>query len=159
MYSKGEIMEVLNGLVSGLIGALLGAGVSFLTLRFNYRDLYSRSVSTNRMEWINNFREEIATIIAALECAKTPFTQNDDIIIDDIIYQAYKARAKLLTRLNMDTSKNGNEYNKVMADILVSIDFETDFPNNAQRVNALVELSRKILEPEWKRVKNEAGGK
>lgn len=151
-------MDIVGELLSGLIGAILGAGISFLTLRYNYRDLYARSISANRMDWINNFREEIATIIAALDCnAKSkdgkhppPHTQEDD-----IIYKAYKARAKLQTRLNMDTSKIGNEFNKVMSDILKDIDFENPCPKSK---DTLINLSREILEPEWKRVKKEAGG-
>ena len=133
--------------VSGALGAMIGAGVSFLTLKYNYRDLYARNISANRMDWINNFREEIGLIVAALNCDGA-----------DVAYEAEKARASLLTRLNLDTSKEGNEFNGVMADVLNGIDFEKKYVNSKNIADTLIELSRKILEPEWQRVKKETGG-
>ena len=121
---------------SGILGAILGAGITALTIRFNYRDLYARSISASRMEWINNFRE----------CANST------------IYSAEKARTKILTRINLDTTKRGNEYNKALSDILNNIDFKNPYIDNEPYEKALIELTRKILEPEWKRVKQEAGG-
>lgn len=142
---------MIEELLSGIFGAILGAGISFLTLRYNYRDLYARNISANRMEWINNFREEISIVIATLR-------SSPDIDSQGYVFEAEKARAKLLTRLNMDISKIGNEYNGVMANTLESIDF-SNIPSNSKCIaENLVDLSRKILEPEWQRVKKEAGG-
>lgn len=142
---------------SGILGALLGAVVTAFTIRFNYKDLYARSISKNRMEWINNFREEVAVIVATLKTisGKKPEVSESNY---SIIYSAEKARAKLLTRLNLDTSKKGNEYNQVMADVLNEIDFKKSNQDNKSYEKALIDLSRKILEPEWNRVKREAGG-
>lgn len=150
-------------IVSGLIGALLGAGASFLSLRFNYKDLYARSVSSNRMEWINNFREEVSIIVAVLRSPTSERIERKQchkVCSDttEMIFHAEKARAKLLTRLNMDTSKIGNEYNKVMVNLLGSLTFNEISPESEHQADALIDLSRKILEPEWKRVKKEAGG-
>lgn len=145
-------MEIL----SGFLGALLGAGLSFLTLRYNYRDLYARNISSSRMEWINNFREEMSTVIAAIEfngCCEIASTEKCD-----ILYDAYKARAKLQTRLNLNISKYGNEYNQALYDLLNSIDFK-NCKNSQKTVEQLLTLTRKILEPEWQRVKSEARGK
>lgn len=148
----------MEGILSGLIGAVIGASVSFLTLRYNYRDLYARNISQNRMDWINSFRDEIAIIVAAIECIDKKSEGKD---IDNIVYKACVARAKLQTRLNMDIEKYGNEYNEAMSKLLNSIDFKNcrdcDYKENL--VNNLVELTRNVLEPEWQRVKNEAGGK
>ncbi|NLE06907.1 MAG: hypothetical protein GX638_19175 [Crenarchaeota archaeon] len=149
-------MNVLGELLSGFLGALLGCFFSFLTLRYNYKDLYARTVSENRMEWINNFREEIATVAAAVKCGNSLEIRNGD---RPLLYEAEKARVRLLTRINMDTSKSGNEYNKVLSDILSDIDFTKQCKEDKARIDALLDLSRKILEIEWKRVKNEAGGK
>ena len=63
-----------------------------------------------------------------------------------------------MTRLNLDTSKEGNEFNGVMADVLNGIDFEKKYVNSKNIADTLIELSRKILEPEWQRVKKETGG-
>lgn len=138
---------MLESLLSGLLGVFIGGVLSFLTLRFNYRDLFARTVSNSRMDWINAFREEVATVAAALRrgCSCT----------EEQRFEAEKARAKLLTRLNQDTTRYGNEYNRVMAEAL---DF-ADFTNQDKaRAEKLIALSRKILEPEWQRVKHEARG-
>lgn len=146
---------MLSEILSGVLGAIIGAAVSFLTLRYNYRDLYARSISKNRMDWINNFREEVSIIIATL---KTSATKNQKDIGINYLFNAEKARTKLLTRLNMDISKTGNEYNKVMADMLAEIDFSLPCQSIDHYMERLIDLSRKILEPEWRRVKQEAGG-
>ena len=135
--------------ISGALGAMIGAGLSFLTLKYHYRDLYARNISANRMDWINKFREEIGLIVAALNSTKRDGNE---------IHEAEKARARLLTRLNLDTSKAGNEFNGVMADVLNEIDFEKKSVNSKDIADTLIDLSRKILEPEWQRVKKEAGG-
>ena len=141
--------DMLNDFVSGALGGIAGALVSFLGVRFNYRDLYAKTVSNNRMDWINNFREEVGLIVACLKCKKQDETY---------IYNAEKARAKLLTRLNQDTGRAGNEYNGVMTEVLNNINFTQNFPNHNDVADVLIDLSRKILEPEWQRVKDEAGG-
>ena len=82
-----------------VIAALIAAAVSLLTIRFSYHNLYARTVSQSRMDWINSFREELAVVIAAMRCPCT----------NEKLYQAEKARAKLLTRLNQNTAKSGNE--------------------------------------------------
>lgn len=143
-------------ILSGFLGAVVGATVSFLTLRYNYKDLYARNISANRMNWINNFREEISIIVAALKASPSRADKDKENV--SFVFQAEKARAKLLTRLNMDTSKPGNEYNKVMAEILNSVQFDGCKDKQDHYVEVLLDLSRKILEPEWKRVKQEAGG-
>ena len=144
-------------ITSGLIGAIITAAISLLLVRYHYRDLYAKSVSANRMEWINNFRDEVSTIIATIKILQQNgrCTEKEN----KYIYQAEKARAKLLTRLNMDTSKPGNEYNRVMADVLTKIKFRKACPIDQCYAEKLIALSRKILEPEWRRVKKEAGGK
>ena len=157
MYACNGGGNVVSDFISGALGALIGAAISFLSLRYNYKDLYARSISTSRMDWINNFREEVAIIIATLRTFSSKNTTGKN--ADNYIFEAEKARGKLLTRLNMNTSKIGNEYNKVMADVLNSIDFCNMPANSDALAETIIDLSRKILEPEWKRVKREAGGK
>ena len=66
-----------------------------------------------------------------------------------VLIEAYKARVKLRTRLNMNIGQIGNEYNRVLDDILRDLKFEK--LGDAQckdTVEKLTYLSRKILEPE-----------
>lgn len=143
--------NIIGNVLSGLVGAIFATAVTLLTLRFHYHDLYAKSISSNRMDWINNFREEISTIIACLSF-------NDLGERAKYAYDAEKARAKLLTRLNMDTTRLGNEYNEAMDTVLNSICFECGCTSQ-ETVKRLITLSRKILEPEWQRVKEEARGR
>lgn len=138
----------MSELVSGIIGGLIGFIASLLTIQFNYKKLFAETVSKNRMEWINNFREEIGIIISACK--------NNNDLPSDKLFEAEKARAKLLTRLNQDVSKAGNEYNKRFADLLSKIDFNVSATQ--QLIDELIKLTRNILEPEWQRVKIEAKG-
>lgn len=149
--------NIVVSLIVGILGAFITSVGLFLTTKFNYRDLYSKSVSSSRMDWINNFREEISTIIAALK-----MSIDEEDLTDagaKYLFEAEKARAKLLTRLNMDTSRIGNEYNEAMATLLNEIDFKSSCATHEDRTDVLIDLTRKILEPEWVRVKQEAGGK
>ena len=140
-------MSETSEFVSAIIGAIIGALTSLLVLRFNYHDLYARSISESRMNWIDNFREELSIIVAALKTG------------ENNVLNAEKARAKLLTRLNLDTAKLGNEYNKVFADLLNSIKFGGQNAEQEETADRLIEIARKILEFEWQRVKKEAEGK
>lgn len=136
--------QFFSGIFSG---ALIGAVISIFTLRFHYRELYAKSISSSRMQWINNFRNELSVIIATLKTGKN-------------IYEAEQARAKLLTRINMNTSQPGNEYNDVFAKLLLELNFNNTTDINIDDIiRKLTELAREILEYEWKRVKEEAGGK
>ena len=82
--------------------------------------------------------------------------------------EAERARVKLLTRLNQDITKQGNEYNKIFSNLLMDIDLsnlQKDGKSNGNSndfgdiMNQAVKYARKILEPEWARVKKEAKGK
>lgn len=154
--------------VAGLIGALVGALITFiasiLTLRFNYKQLFAQTVSENRMDWINHFREEFSIILGTANfLSDNPINESkkgckicDQECAKKMILEAERARMKLLTRLNLDTSKIGNEYNKVFELKLKEIDFNKEF--DEQQKNELMEISREILEFEWQKVKKEAKG-
>ena len=54
----------MSELLSALIGALFGFFASLLTLRFHYRQLFAETVSKNRMDWINVWRESLAEFLS-----------------------------------------------------------------------------------------------
>ena len=155
------VSDWIELLLSGIIATLVSAAVSFVSIRFNYHELFARTVSENRMDWINKFRDEISTIVATIKVNNTD---------DKMLFAAEKAKASLITRLNQDITKPGNEYNKRMLEELNKVNFDlgessNDLKKNSSdlggcngKIEALLDLSRKILEPEWKRVKEEARG-
>lgn len=150
-------------LVITAISSLVFGG--WLSLKFNYNNLFAETVSKSRMEWINSFREEMSTIIAMLEmeqaiCGKCKNKTGNCDCSEGCQYRfdACKARAKLRTRLNMNTNRHGNEYNKTLDEALCRLKFDgTDSAEEEREL--LITLSRKILEQEWQRVKKEAQGR
>ena len=136
--------------------------------------LFAETVSKSRMEWITNFRNEIGIIVAAIkmrnhviwgnccgleagkgecadckECKKKYYTET--------VPEALKAVSSLRTRLNMNITKKGIEYNGILDDILSRIDFYEKKKNDVSGED-LISITRKILEPEWGRVKDEDRG-
>lgn len=144
------------------------------TNKTNMKKLFAETVSKSRMEWIINFRNEIGIIVAAIrmrnyvlerngcnlengkgtcsdceECQKKYYTE--------IVPGALEAVSTLRTRLNMDITKKGNEYNGRLDEMLSRIDFYNKNQDDVSEED-LIDVTRKILEPEWRRVKDEARG-
>ncbi len=149
--------------IGGIIGVVVGFLGSWLALKFNYKQLFADTVSKNRMEWINNFREELSIVLGTYralhkkgESEKPDHNKPVPKIKPADILKAERTRVKLLTRLNQDTAKASNEYNAIFAEKLNSIDFNGEY--NKVLYDEIVDYSRKILEVEWRRVKKEAQG-
>lgn len=153
-----------------LSGSLLTSIFARQTNQINMQKLFAETVSKSRMEWITSFRNEIGIIVAAIkmrnqvleekccnlekgecadcqECKKKYYTET--------VPEALKAVSTLRTRLNMNITKKGNEYNDILDDMLHEIDF---YEKNDVSEEDLINITRKILEPEWGRVKDEARG-
>ena len=149
--------EWLAGLLGALIGAALTFFASWLLLRFQYRQLFAQTVSSNRMEWINVWRENISVFLARAEilnryncCAakcknKTLLTYEKELL---------EARNMITSRLNMN-----EELHKLMFKAINQISLQTPDKEFAPKREYILELAREILKPEWERVKNEARGK
>lgn len=152
-----------ENIASAIIGAIVGFIASALTLRFSYKQLFAQTVSQNRMDWINNFREELSIVVGTAKYLNYIHQQNKYSDIDGNTYQpseqvlsAEKARVKLLTRLNTNSTKEGNEYNDVFAEMINMLEFTGN--DNLSLIKKIEETAKLILEPEWKRVKKEAKG-
>lgn len=162
----------MNEALSGLLGAILGAGIALLgtmlTNKLGYKNLFAEVVSKNRMDWINNFREELSVFLGTAKfvhdlCLKKCSLCDETKCLDKaerckLICDLEKARVKLLTRLNQDISKDGNEYNKKFAALISELQiFNTD-DDFIDKYNEIIKVARGILEPEWVKVKKEAKG-
>ena len=174
----------MNSALIGFLGAILGAGIALLgtmlTNKLGYKNLFAEVVSKNRMDCINNFREELSVFLGTaklvhdlclkkcslcdetkyldkMECCK-PICNGEKAECCKLICDLEKVRVKLLTRLNQDISKEGNEYNKKFA-MLISefkiFNIDDDF---IDKYNEIIKVARGILEPEWVKVKKEAKG-
>ena len=161
----------MNEALSGLFGTLLGAGIALLgtmlTNKLGYKNLFAEVVSKNRMDWINNFREELSVFLGTAKLVHDCYTnKGSSCMINcqntgnccELACNAERARVKLLTRLNQDISKEGNEYNKKFATLISEFKiFNTD-DDFIDKYNEIIKVARGILEPEWVKVKKEAKG-
>ena len=151
--------------MEGLWGALIGAAVGFLsailTLWLGRRQLYVTAVSENRMAWINIWRENLARMLACAEllnnrqCCSTCTSDHSSNGSCASLLQAERefleARGMLSTRLNLAESNH-----KAMLLLLNDLDYRADREEFLRRREAILALGRKILKPEWERIKKEA---
>lgn len=146
----------LSALIGAIIGALVSWGATYVTVRFNYRQLFAETVSTNRMDWINVWRENISKFLACAEilqkCQNT--AKCDQCKIVEYKKEFYESRAMITSRLNMS-----EELHVLMFAAINQIDFKTSDAEFVAKREYILELARQILKPEWERVKAEAKGK
>lgn len=148
--------EVIAAIISvaGVFGSIV---ISFIigvwTHSFNYKQLYAQTVSSNRMDWINVWRENVSKFLACAELLHNHKDEKTETFLN-IEKEMYEARAMITSRLNL------NEDTHAMMLLMIN-DFRiqttsADFYNQREAVLA---LAREILKPEWERVKKEARGK
>ena len=147
-----EISDPILSFVAALIGALLGSLGTYFTLKFNYNQLYAQTVSSNRMDWINVWRENISTFVSCAEILHKHTAPDDKLI--EVEKELYKAKAMITSRLNLD-----EESHITMLALINSFRIQTDDADFANQREAILSLARQILKPEWERVKKEARGK
>lgn len=166
--------------VAGLIGAVVALVGSYWVNKFSYKQLFAQTISSNRMDWINVWRENVSKFLACAEiihdhevqknkiskkrvtCKKGkcivvvfyPTSNETDNKIIEYRKEMLEARAMIISRLNL------NEQDHI--DMMAALDLfdcncsEEQF--NLQR-ELVLELTRQILKPEWERLKREAKGK
>ena len=64
-----------SGLIGAIIGAVISGVLSFLVLRFNYRQLYAEIVSKSRDEWLGQMRDHLSKLLAEI---RKPTIKNAD---------------------------------------------------------------------------------
>lgn len=145
-----------------LIGVIITVLAGLYTFRITN---WSKIVSESRNRWINDFRDEIATIVGTIKIINSYLNKNvekcdcdNSEFILEKIYHAEVARARLLTKLNT-TSIIGNGNNFPLKELLESIKFNCLKETDDYIVDEIIDATKKILEPEWRRVKDEARGK
>ncbi len=158
--------EALIGLLSAVIGVVVGALGTYFTLRFNYKSLYAQVVSQSRNNWLNEMRKYISQMLAAkkseLEYIVNQSANNNPSIIQDCRERYYNAKAEVLIRLNKNEDlpkKLEKEIKKI--DKLVkkakpgNQTVISDFENKEKRI---IDYCREYFKKEWERVKQEASG-
>ncbi len=147
----GESLAVVIGAVVGGLLALVG---TLLTLRLSSKQVYTNNVTSNRMDWINIWRENISIFLANAQILRE-MAENPKLFGDvgkkrvDLKAEMYKAREMIIIRLNL-----AENLHKAMLLAIAEFDYKGE---NFQRKKAYIEeLARAILKPEWERLKIEA---
>lgn len=151
----------LASAILAFVGALIG---SLLVNKFNYKQLFAQTVSSNRMNWINVWRESISTFLACAEvlndycngrctrsACKSPQKSPKEFL--ETKKQMLHARAMILSRLNLD-----EQLHIQMMEALNNFSYNCRKKEFADQRDLVLCLARKILKPEWERVKSEAKG-
>lgn len=154
---NSEITSTLIALAGVVFSAIVSFIVSAAATRFNYKQLFAETVSKNRMEWINVWRENISTFLACAEILHEPSgttPSGSGAPNDDMRFKLYEARAMITSRLNME-----EELHKIMFSAINTLDWSPSNGKFAAQREYILETARQILKPEWERVKHEAKGK
>lgn len=145
---------IIGNVLSGVIGAIIAFLGSFLLLRFNYKDLFAKTVSQDRILWLKQMREYAEDLL----CYIRNHYEKDQ--RDESGKNYFDYIDPILLRLNVETtditSKNTIEQ-KIFN--LLNCDF-TEIKTNLydQSDKGLIYLFRRMLKDEWEKVKCEARG-
>ena len=146
----------MSDFLIGALGLIIGIVTTYFTMKYNYNQLFAETISKSRNHWLNEFREELSIIVGTAFFINNKQGAKCKNEFCEKVLEAEKARVKLLTRLNQNVGKYGNEFNKILQDELVKINFFNGIKE--EDLIKLVNISREILEFEWEKVKREAKG-
>lgn len=146
-----------SGLIGAIIGTVISGVLSFLVLRFNYRQLYAEIVSKSRDEWLGQMRDHLSKLLA--EIRKPTIKNADEEKANGGISLSndyYNAKFQLFLRLNekeplhIALKKEIEELEGIVSSKCV------DKINDVE--NRILEIARTVLKIEWDRVRQEAKG-
>lgn len=142
--------NVTGEILSGVLGAIIAFIASFLLLRFNYKDLFAKTISQDRIVWLKQMREYAENLFHYVRNNNSK-EQRD---YNGKTYYDYVE--PILLRLNLSVDKESDE-GKII--LLIKGDFKTIKDNlNSGNENDLLCLFRSMLKNEWEKVKCEAKG-
>lgn len=151
---KIELVVALISFSGVLLSIIIAVIFNVLTSKYNYNKLFAETVSKNRMDWINVWRENVAIFLATAKVLYGFETRAGE-KYDNYVFQQQKAKAMLTTRLNL-TEDMHIQFLRAIEEVDCLESNETVFLAKCEIVE---ELARAILKPEWERVKREAKGK
>lgn len=109
---KVEIIAAFIAVGGTFFTAIVTIGIYFFTRRYDYNRLFAETISTNRMEWINVWRENVSEFLAIAE--EIHFSGS---IQCERSIKYKTAKNMVLTRLNM-----GEELHRFMFQAVNALD-------------------------------------
>ena len=157
------------GAITSIISSILAFVGTFLTIFLSVKkvskDYYNRSITQERIKWLNKMRSDFGIVMAAwnLKQSGTNNYYNPQInkdFYDEKMFEAEKAKAEIISRLK--TSKlEDNEFNLSIKVTLYKINFIKEMTmEEMNQMEDEIELMRinmnNMLEAEWEKSKEEA---
>lgn len=155
----------MEGFYGALVGAIIGGFITSIvcvfTLRFSYHELYAKTVSSSRNEWINLWRDEISYFIALADILKSNNLNKENNSMDKgnylkLLEEYNVSKNKIIMSLNLNEKKHQEVY--LLLTKIDSINNTNDINYNVTK-ECLMSVSRDLLKEEWERVKLEDRGK
>lgn len=149
--------EILAALLGALVGAIVTGGTSYYLLKYNYKALFAKTVSENRMIWIRNIREaatKIISIYIVYVNSQNEIQDTDNCEIKlNLEKEFYENISVIRTRLNLKENRHQifDMYLKKLR-----LDKSISTCQVEEDINFFI---RDIMKDEWERVKKEARGK
>jgi hypothetical protein len=157
---------------SAVVAAVVGMAATLITLSVNDKqskiDLYAKTVSSFRMEWIRKIRDNLVELFVI---CKTPNMHKNKEKFE-------RCRANILMRLNHNHNKKNLRNDKCYKSSLIEKIVNKEKCNDSEKIliklledmtieqlpdigndigDAVIEIGTDLLKEEWERVKTEAG--
>lgn len=145
---------IMENIISGLVGAIIAFFGSILLIKFNYKDLFAKTVSQDRIVWLKQMREYAENLFCFIK-------EHNDLISDEDKNNYFKLKTQILLRLNVEKCNNKDKKTAEQEIFELLSDGEySDIKDNleAQNEKDLIFLFRTMLKDEWEKVKCEARG-
>ena len=142
--------EALIGLISGIVGAIIGALGTGLTLKYNYKHLYADVVSKSRDKWLNEMREHISILLAS---KRQSISKNRGSLNTDYAFEYRKARDQIILRLN-----EKEKLHQELKEEILELDVCKTIKKFEEIEINILNTCRPLLKIEWDRVRSEARG-
>ena len=154
-----EVIAAIIALGGVLLSTVISFWVASSSTRFDYQQLFAQTVSNNRMDWINVWRESLAIFLSRAEvlhnynCPKScSHTKQQQCPVCEQELKLQEAKERILIRLNLREPKH-----VLMRRLLT--EFDVSASDYKEKCESIELLARDILKEEWERVKQEAKGK
>ena len=146
-----EVIAAIISLGGVILPVCVTLCIGLFTHRYNYHQLYAETVSKNRMEWINIWRENLSVFLACAEMLHTACNSGER---EGYRKEMLIARGRIVMRLNDREAEHVALYRAIM-----NLDCAPCNENFYKQVVQIEGMARAILKTEWERVKKEAKGK
>lgn len=157
-----EVISALIAVGGVLVSVLVSVVFGIISNRYNYNQLFAQTISNNRMDWINVWRENVSKFLACAEflhkhndvCSGRCQSFNECEKCYEYEKEMYQAKSMIVSRLNLT-----EELHVLMKASIDNININDDDQTFRAKSEYVLEVARQILKPEWERLKDEARGK